>query len=75
MTHTQEHEAKPRFLRIDQVEDLTAISRSHIYHLASQGQFPRQVNLFGRSVRWLESEVLDWMSHRLANRRINGEAA
>lgn len=71
---SQEH-SPPRFLRIDQVEDLTAISRSHIYHLASQDQFPRQVNLFGRSVRWVESEVLDWMSRRLATRRAGGEAA
>lgn len=72
---TQEHSPPPRFLRIDQVENLTAISRSHIYHLASQGLFPSQVLVFGRSVRWLESEVLDWMSQRLANRRVNGEAA
>jgi prophage regulatory protein len=67
--------ATPRFLRIDQVEDLTSISRSHIYHLAALGEFPRQVNLFGRSVRWLESEVLDWMSQRLATRAKQGEAA
>lgn len=59
MIQTHEHETKPRFLRIDQIEDLSAIIRSHIYHLASQGQFAQQLNLFGRSVRWLESEVLD----------------
>jgi len=75
MTTKQQHEISPRFLRIDQVEDLTAISRSHIYHLASQGQFPRQVNLLGRSVRWLESEVLEWMAQRLATRPAKAEAA
>jgi predicted DNA-binding transcriptional regulator AlpA len=43
MIQTHEHDAKARFLRIDKVEGLTAISRSHIHHLASQGQFPKLV--------------------------------
>jgi len=64
-----------RLLRIDQVEELTAISRSHIYHLASLGQFPRQVNLFGRSVRWVAHEVEEWIAKRCEGRSGNGEAA
>jgi len=64
-----------RFIRIDQVEDLTAISRSHIYHLASLGEFPRQVNVFGRSVRWLEHEVVEWIAARCTRRASKGEAA
>jgi prophage regulatory protein len=63
-----------RLLRIDQVEELTAISRSHIYHLAAIGQFPKQVNLFGRSVRWIADEVEEWIVQRCA-RRNSGKAA
>lgn len=70
----EEQKKISRLLRIDQVEALTAISRSHIYHLASIGQFPRQVNLFGRSVRWIADEVVEWIVRRCA-RRSSGEAA
>lgn len=48
MKQPQPPQVKPRFLRIDQVEDLTSISRSHIYYLASLGEFPRLVTVFGR---------------------------
>jgi predicted DNA-binding transcriptional regulator AlpA len=70
-----EHKKITRLLRIDQVEDLTAISRSHIYHLAALGQFPKQVNVFGRSVRWIAAEIEDWIDKRCEGRRSNGEAA
>lgn len=63
-----------RLLRIDQVEQMAAISRSHIYHLAAIGQFPKQVNPFGRNVRWIADEVEDWIAQRCA-RRSSGEAA
>jgi prophage regulatory protein len=70
----EEQKKVSRLLRIDQVEEMTAISRSHIYHLAAVGQFPKQVNLFGRSVRWIADEVEDWIAQRCA-RRSSGEAA
>jgi prophage regulatory protein len=71
----EEQKKISRLLRIDQVEDLTAISRSHIYHLASLGQFPKQVPLFGRSVRWISDEVEEWITKRCERRNGNGEAA
>lgn len=61
-----------RLLRIDQVGELTAISRSHIYRLASLGQFPKQVPLFGRSVRWVADEVEEWIVKRCARRSSGG---
>ena len=70
----EEHKKISRLLRIDEVEELTAISRSHIYHLASLGQFPKQVPLFGRSVRWVAHEVEEWIAKR-CERRSSGEAA
>lgn len=71
----EEQKKVSRLLRIDQVEELTAISRSHIYHLASLGQFPRQVQLFGRSVRWVAHEVEEWIAKRCERRSGKGEAA
>lgn len=48
-----------RILRIGEVMERTAISRSQIYHLASIGKFPRSIPLVpgGSSVGWVASEV------------------
>lgn len=51
-------------LRRHQVEGLTGLSRSTIYRLANQGDFPRPVRLGQRSVAWRESEVRAWIDTR-----------
>lgn len=51
-------------LRRHQVEGLTGLSRSTIYRLANQGEFPRPVRLGQRSVAWRESEVRAWIDAR-----------
>lgn len=60
----------PRLLRAKQVIELTAISRSYLYQLVSQGQFPKSIQLVpgGSSVAWVEQEVLDWVDSRIQAR-------
>lgn len=53
-----------RFLRIQQVMQLTALSRMTIYRLEIAGQFPRRRRLSGNSVAWLESDVETWAKAR-----------
>jgi prophage regulatory protein len=62
-----------KFLKLKAVEAATTISRSHIYALAKEGKFPKPVKLSERSSAWLESEVLDWIESRIAQRN-KGEA-
>lgn len=57
-----------RFLRRDEVAELTGLSVTSIYRLAGQGVFPRQVKLSRQSVAWVESEVVEWMQKRMAER-------
>ena len=55
-----------RFLRLKQVIARTGLSRSSIYLMIANGQFPRQINLSGsRSVAWIEAEVEAWMKTRI----------
>ena len=61
-----------RFLRISEVEALTGLSRTTIYDWSADGRFPRPVRLSGRAVRWVESEVLEWMDERIAEPRCAG---
>ena len=62
-----------RLIRLRDVIEATGLSRSCIYKYINEGKFPRSVTVGGRSVRWVESEVQDWIQSAIANRdsRIN----
>jgi prophage regulatory protein len=62
-----------KLIRLDEVIDVTGLSRSHLYHLISQGLFPTQINLCGgRAVAWVESEVQAWIDSRIEASRNGG---
>ena len=70
----QRTNAPIRFLRISAVEALTGLSRTTIYDWSAQGRFPRAVRLSERAVRWIESEVEEWMDERIEQGR-GGDAS
>ena len=49
-----------QFIRLPQVKELTCLSKSSIYRLMEEGDFPKQVSLGARSVVWVKSQVEDW---------------
>lgn len=51
-------------LRIAAVKQVCAMSRSQIYFLESQGQFPKRVAIGPRSVAWRQSAVQAWIESR-----------
>ncbi len=57
-----------RILRRPELERVTGLPRSTIYEKIAKGEFPRPISLSGRSVGWLEGEILDWQRTRLAKR-------
>ena len=59
---------KEKLLRIKQVQDRTSLSKSYIYQLCSQNQFPKSIQLVagGSSVAWIESEIQEWIDSRIA---------
>ncbi|KQH83777.1 transcriptional regulator [Vibrio furnissii] len=59
-----------RFLKLKEVMQKTALSRSAIYRKMSDGEFPESVSLGGRAVAWVESEVDEWMEERCVNRKV-----
>ncbi len=54
-------ENSPSFLRLPQVKQRTALSRSSIYAKMQNGDFTSPINLGGRSVAWIDHEVEDWI--------------
>lgn len=53
-----------KYLKISQVSNLTTLSKSSIYELIKNGQFPKSNLIGARRVAWLESEVHDWIRIR-----------
>ena len=53
-----------RFLRRPEVENLTGLSRSTIYLMISNGEFPKPVRIGRRAVAWRESAIQSWIESR-----------
>ena len=53
-----------RLLRRREVERITGMSRSSIYRLMQEGEFPRPVRVGPAAVRWKTSNITDWIESR-----------
>ena len=45
----------------------TGLCRSTLWRQVKHGQFPKPIRVSARSVRWLESEIEDWLASRPRN--------
>ena len=54
--------ARMRLLTLHQVIEITNVCRTQIYDLMERGRFPRSIEVGVRSVRWIESEVLEFIA-------------
>ncbi|MFL9797379.1 AlpA family transcriptional regulator [Vibrio cyclitrophicus] len=59
-----------RFLKLKEVMQKTALSRSAIYRKMNDNNFPQSINLGDRAVAWVDSEVEDWMEACLGEREV-----
>ena len=59
-----------KFIKLRDVMELTSLSRATIYRFIAEGRFPKQVNLGGYSVAWVESEVMEWLEERIRERDV-----
>lgn len=53
-------------LRLQQVLALTGLSRSVLYKLTAEGNFPASIRLSGRAVAWDSLAVEAWIESRIA---------
>ena len=59
-----ESESEDRVLRIQQVIEITGLSRSTIYAYSKDGFFPKQRQIGMRAVGWYASQVFRWLAER-----------
>jgi prophage regulatory protein len=48
------------------------ISRSQIYQLIQDGEFPKPLKL-GRSSRWIQSDIKKWIEHQVSIRSLKNQ--
>lgn len=62
-----------RIIRLPEVIARTGQSRSTIYERIRQSVFPAPIQLGGRSVGWLESDIDEWIAARVEESRMAKE--
>jgi prophage regulatory protein len=55
-----------RLIRLNEVINVTSLSRSAIYRMMEAGEFPKSVSIGKRAVAWEESAVCQWIDTVLA---------
>lgn len=53
-----------RMLKLDEVAKMTGLSRSTIYRYEGSADFPRRRRVGPNAVRWLDTDILEWMQSR-----------
>lgn len=51
-------------LRRPDVQNITGLSRSTIYAMMAEGEFPKPIKLGKRAVGWREADVAAWLESR-----------
>ena len=62
-----------RLIKLKEVINLTALSRSLIYKKMKEGLFPKSVSLGDRAVAWVESEIEEWIEEIIAQREVKDD--
>ncbi|EOX4101027.1 helix-turn-helix transcriptional regulator [Vibrio harveyi] len=57
-----------RLITLREVIAITSLSRATIYKYVSENKFPQRISVGERSVRWVESEVQDWIIEKIESR-------
>ena len=53
-----------QIIRFPKLHEITSLSRTTVWRLESNGNFPKRVIIGSRGVGWLLNEIQDWMATR-----------
>ena len=70
MTLSKEQQIEnQRLICRKEVQTKTSLGASSIYAMMKQGKFPKAITLSERRVAWIESDVDQWISERIASHK------
>lgn len=53
-----------QIIRFPKISEITSLSRTTIWRLETEGNFPKRLQVGNRGVGWLLNEIEDWMQSR-----------
>ena len=53
-----------RIIRFPQLREITSLSRSTIWRMEANGDFPRRIRVGARGVGWRLSDINSWLTSR-----------
>ena len=56
---------EPRLLRLQDVMEITSLSKSTIYRKEKSGKFPKRLNCGGNMIRWNSFDISKWIESLL----------
>jgi prophage regulatory protein len=62
-----ERNVSRKFIKTSAVAKMVGVGSKKIRYMAKAGDFPKPVAI-GKSDSWIESEVVDWIEQRIADR-------
>ena len=54
------------FYTLEEVKDITTLSRSNLFKMIEDGKFPRQIKIADRRIAWSKSDVNNWIDKTMA---------
>lgn len=54
-----------KLIRIDQVKEITGLSRSTLYEMMNKGLFPQSISIGSRAIAWTDSSIQEWIESRI----------
>jgi prophage regulatory protein len=54
-----------RLFRLNQVKEITGLSRSSLYQMMDKGLFPRSISIGPRAIAWTDASIQDWIESRI----------
>jgi prophage regulatory protein len=59
-----------RFIRLPELRRISGLGKTTIYAMIKEDEFPRPVQIGGKAVGWVESEIIEWANARIAKARL-----
>lgn len=60
-----------KILRLNDVKEITGLSRSSIYLMIKRSEFPQNIALNNyRAVGWLDKDIQDWIEKKITSSKL-----
>lgn len=60
-----------KLMRLDEVLAVCALGRTSLYEAIRDGAFPAPISIYGRTRRWVNQEIQEWLLAQIAAQHVS----